>query len=264
MAGNDAWFVWAAQMINFLILVALLRKFFYRPVLEAIDNRQQEISVRIEQAEHTRQEAEQLAATYSEREQELATARDTMFAKARQEVEAWKQDALAEARAAVDASQSRWWDAMHRDRNRFLQELRERAGRQVHQVARHVLRELADANLEQQLVAVFLDRLTSLDQPARDRMQNGQSEASPITITSALPLSENLQADIRNRVHAEFNQEAPIQFEVDADLICGLELQMGDQRISWNVAETMDSLEHNFAAALQRDHTPGLAGEGSP
>ncbi len=178
MLENDAWFVWAAQIINFLILVALLRKFLYRPVLEAIESRQQEISARVAEAAQTRQEANELAAACREQERELSTTREKMLSEASQEVEAWKRKALDRTRAEVEAAQALWWDALQRDRDRFLRELRERAGRQVHQVARHVLRQLADTNLEQQLVAVFLDRLRSLDQSTRDRMLAGRAEMS--------------------------------------------------------------------------------------
>lgn len=262
MPGTDAWIVWAAQIVNFLILVALLRKFLYRPVLEAITSRQQEISSRVEQADATRQEAEQLARACREREQELAEARDRMLAEARQDVETWKQEAIAGARAEVDVTQSRWWDALHRERERLLKELCERAGRQVHQVARDVLAELGDANLERRVVRVFLDRLSSWDETAQDRMRNGQSQDSNIIVTSALPLPDELQAEIANRLNAQFGQETPIQFEVDPDLICGVELQWGAQRISWNVAHTMETFEQNFAAALDHDHVRGLIGEG--
>lgn len=262
MSGTDAWIVWAAQIINFLILVVLLRKFLYRPVLDAIASRQQEISARVEQAEETRQAAEQLAKASREREQELAETRDRMLAEVRQEVETWKQETVQEARAEVDATQSRWWGALHRERDQFLKELRERAGRQVHQVTRDVLTKLADADLERQIVSVFLDRFASLDQSARDRMRYGQSEDSSLTVTSALPLPDYLEGEIRDRLHANFDRETPIQFEVDPDLVCGVELQMGDQRISWNVAHTMETLEHNFAAALDHDHAKGLVGEG--
>lgn len=263
MPGTDAWIVWAAQIVNFLILVALLRKFLYRPVLDAIASRQQEISSRVEQAEATRQEAEQLGRACREQEQELAEARDRILAEARQEVETWKQEAIADARAEVDATQSRWWEALHRERERLLKELCERAGRQVHQVARDVLTELADANLERQIVHVFLDRLSSLDESDRSRMQNGQADDATVTVTSALDLPKELQQEIRNRIDAHFGEETPIQFDIDADLICGVELQRGAQRVSWNVADALETFEHNFAAALDHDHAKGLIGEGT-
>jgi F-type H+-transporting ATPase subunit b len=260
MLENDAWFVWAAQIINFLILVALLRKFLYHRVLEVIASRQRDISARVAEAEQSRHEAEQLAASCREREQELDATRDKIHAEALQEVDAWKQAALEQARAEVEQAQSHWWDALHRDRDRFLKELRERAGRQVHQVARHVLTELADTNLEQQLLAVFLDRLKSLDEATRDRMAASRSKDSANTIASALPLSDKQQAEIRQCLQAQFGEVEPVRFEVDADLICGVELQMGDQRISWNVADTIEALERNFAAALDHGHESILAG----
>lgn len=250
MLDNDALFVWAAQIINFLILVALLRKFLYRPVLDAIANRQREIASRVESAEKSEQKAEQLAASCRQKEQELEAARETILAEARQEIENWKQEALAQARNEVEQTQSHWWEALHRERERFLQQLRERAGRQVHQVTRHVLRELANADLERQMVEVFLDRLEAMDKSNEEGVSAKQHPETVCTLTTALPLSEDLQAEIRQQLQRKFGELPSLHFEQDADLICGVEFQRGDHRLSWNVADTIESMERNFVAAL--------------
>ncbi|MCA9069910.1 MAG: hypothetical protein KDA84_13345 [Planctomycetaceae bacterium] len=255
MFDNDALFVWAAQIINFLILVALLRKFLYQPVLNAIASRQQEVTSRVAAAEQSHANAEQLAASCRAKEQELDAARDTLLAEARREIEEWKQEALAEARADVDQSQSQWWEAMDRERERFLQELRERAGRQVYQTTRHILSELANADLEQQIITMFLSQLDSMEQSDWELVSSTHDVDPGCIITTGFPLSEKYQAEVHDHLRQKFGELTSIKFEQDADLICGVEFQRSNQRLSWNVADTVEMLERNFMAALNRSHT---------
>ncbi len=112
------------------------------------------------------------------------------------------------------------------------------------------------------MALVFTERLKTLDHATRERLASaGTSEGSITTITSALELSEKLPAELRQTLRAEFGDVEPVQFEVDADLICGIELRIGDERLSWNVADTIETLERHFAAAFDQDHAGSLARE---
>ena len=51
------WFTVAAQAVNFLILVWLLKRFLYKPILGAMDAREQRIASRLRQAETEKAEA---------------------------------------------------------------------------------------------------------------------------------------------------------------------------------------------------------------
>ena len=266
MPGTDAWFVWAAQIVNFLILVALLRKFLYRRVLEAIASRQQDIAARVAEAEQTRREAEQAG-------RDLPGTRTGTQSRPRHDVRrgpARSRPVEAKGPRTGPATksmqiQARWWEALDRDRGRFLKELRERAGRQVHQVVRHVLSELADANLERQLVGGVYGSAQIVGSQPRGNAWPRTERRKPPHHRHQRPaacrgIASGTSAD---RSAQNFGNVEPIRFEVDADLICGMELQMGDQRLSWNVADTIETLERNFAAALDHDHAGSLAGETS-
>ncbi|HMR03616.1 MAG TPA: F0F1 ATP synthase subunit B, partial [Candidatus Competibacter phosphatis] len=52
------WFTVAAQIVNFLLLVWLLKRFLYRPVLDAMAARQQKIAAALEEAQAKTQQAE--------------------------------------------------------------------------------------------------------------------------------------------------------------------------------------------------------------
>ena len=55
------WFVFFAQIVNFLILVWLLKKFLYSRIIKAIDDREAKITATFEEAEKSRGEAQHAA-----------------------------------------------------------------------------------------------------------------------------------------------------------------------------------------------------------
>ena len=53
------WFTVAAQVVNFLILVWLLKRFLYKPILRALDAREQQIALTLADADAKKAEAQQ-------------------------------------------------------------------------------------------------------------------------------------------------------------------------------------------------------------
>ena len=52
------WFTVLAQLVNFLILVWLLKRFLYRPILDAIDAREKRIAAELADADAKKDDAE--------------------------------------------------------------------------------------------------------------------------------------------------------------------------------------------------------------
>jgi F-type H+-transporting ATPase subunit b len=52
------WFTVGAQLLNFLVLAWLLKRFLYRPILDALDAREQRIAAELADADAKRAEAD--------------------------------------------------------------------------------------------------------------------------------------------------------------------------------------------------------------
>ena len=90
-------------MANFLILVAILYKFMWGPVIRMIDSRQQTIDDSLNKADEARREAEQMSAKLAE---EIADARrqaKAILDEAQKNAEVTKEDILAQARNSADS-----------------------------------------------------------------------------------------------------------------------------------------------------------------
>ena len=82
------WFTVAAQIGNFLLLLWLLKRFLYRPILAAMAARQQRVAAALAEAQAQAVAAETLRRDCLTRQQELAATRETWLAQAREEVAA--------------------------------------------------------------------------------------------------------------------------------------------------------------------------------
>src|SRR5271156_4365009 len=97
------WFTVVAQAINFLILVWLLKRFLYKPILHAIDERERGIAARLAEAEATQAEAQQERDEFQHKNEAIDQARAALLKKAEDEAEAERQRLLEIARKDADA-----------------------------------------------------------------------------------------------------------------------------------------------------------------
>jgi hypothetical protein len=79
------WFTVGAQVINFLVLVWLLKRFLYRPILDAIDAREQRIAAELADADAKRAEAKQERETFQHKNEEFDEQRAALLAQATDE-----------------------------------------------------------------------------------------------------------------------------------------------------------------------------------
>ena len=245
------WFTFAAQVINFLILVWLLKRYLYGPILDAIAAREAEIQARLNTAAEREQAAERSRQLFENQQDELKHLRDAMLGEAASDAEKWRQERLRELREELSTARAHWHDSLIRERKRFLSDLRERIARQVQEIARHVLSELAGHELESFLMQRFLEHLDSSEEWRVFRDRHGWQSAH-IVLRTAFPLSSELQAEQSRQIAARTGGSV-IQFEVDSRLLCGLELVVGDHKLQWNVDHYLDTLEHSIITTLGQD-----------
>jgi len=68
------WITVVAQIVNFLVLVWLLQRFLYGPITRAMKNREKRIENRLTEARQERNEAEDEAEAYRQKQRQLGLA----------------------------------------------------------------------------------------------------------------------------------------------------------------------------------------------
>ncbi|MBF2016675.1 MAG: F0F1 ATP synthase subunit B [Rivularia sp. T60_A2020_040] len=246
------WFTVIAQIINFLILVFLLQRFLYKPIMQTIKKRQAMIDKQWQDAEIAQEEAQRQATSYRQQQQELKQQEEAITTQMLEKVEQEHQQLLIKARQEVEEMQVKWREALLQEHSDFIRSLREQIAKQTNLIARQALQDLADTNLEQQMIFKFCERLQNIDQNQQQTItQSLQYSHQPIIIKSSFEISpENRQKIIKALPIAVLSNNT-LEFQTSPDLICGIQVKLAAYVISWNLDDYLQTLESRFQQNLR-------------
>ena len=240
------WFTVFAQLINFLILLFLLNRVLYKPIVKTIRNRQEEIESNWQRARQEKQIATEQIVLYQEKQQLLEQQREGMIAQAQQEAEQEYQKLIQQAKQDVKQQQLTWEKAIAQQQQTYFQELEQKLIEQVYGLTEQAFQELANSSLEQQIIQAFIERLQNLTESERQSLAQslGESEHG-LGISSSFELSPTVRHQLIDCLHQkQIYQADQIRFTQVPELICGIELQAKSYKIAWNL--------HNYLSSLRQ------------
>lgn len=247
------WFTVGVQIVNFLVLIALLRRFLYAPLLRALDERQQAISDSLARAARAEQEAKAQVTALTEEREELVASRERLRSQAAGEIEAWRLSTQERLRQEID-QRKRLWQRQIADQERaFCEKLQRKIGEQVVRVAAQVLTDLADQRLEARLIDGFLARMGR----AEDFARAPPLPSGDLLVITAHPLSAEVREGLRQQLASRFGAGRAIRFQEQPGLGFGIRLTCGDQAWEWNLSRYMEGLEQEIRQTLASAGQPG-------
>lgn len=251
------WFTVGAQVLNFVILVWLMKRFLYQPILSAIDAREARIAKELAEAAATKATAEKERDEFQHKNKVFDEERAALLSKATGEAKAERQRLLDAARAAADAQKAKSQEALSNEAADFNLTLRRKAQTEVFAVARQTLTDLATTGLEQRAAVVFMDRLRALDAAAKDQLKQALKTAKePALVRSAFDLSPEQHAEIQAALNETVSADVPLRFETDAELVSGIELTTPGQKVAWSIAEYLGALEKSVGDLIAAKSPP--------
>jgi F-type H+-transporting ATPase subunit b len=244
------WTTVIAQIVNFLILLILLKYLLYNRIIKAMDKREERIQSRLEDAERKRQEAEQEMITFENKNRELDQDREQLLDEARKEAEAYKNQLIQHAREEVESLQKRWYRSIEQEKESFVGELRRLAAKQVYDICRRALAELSNTEIENQTVGVFLDRFQNMEKGQKGELLsvNGQ-----VLIKSSHEVSKNQRQQIEQILNEMIKDLPEIIYETDPAIIMGIEIKRRDKKIAWSLESYLSNLERMTFSAFEKE-----------
>src|SRR5580704_16925943 len=164
------WFTVLAQAINFLILVWLLKRFLYKPILDAIDEREKGIATQLAEAEAKKAEAQKERDDFQHKNEAFDQERAALLKKATDEAKAENQRLLDEARKDADLLRAKRQDALRNEQRNLSQEIIRWTQTQVFAITRKTLEDLANTSLEERMSEMFVGRLRGMTGAAKDQL----------------------------------------------------------------------------------------------
>ena len=246
------WFTVGAQVVNFLILVWLLKHFLYRPILDAIDAREKKIAKELADADAKKAEAQKERDEFQRKNAEFEQQRNALMNKAEEEAKTERLHLLDEARQVADALSAKRQEALRSDAHNLNQAISRRARQEVFAITRKALTDLATTSLEERLADVFARRLREMDEPAKKSIGESLKTASePALVRSAFDLPAAQRTAIQQALNETFSAEINLRFETAPELISGIELISNGQKVAWSIADYLVSLEKGVDELLQ-------------
>ena len=248
------WFTVVAQAINFLILVWLLKRFLYKPILQAIDEREKGIAAQLADAEAKKAEAQKERDELHRKSEAIDQERAALLKKATDDAQAERQRLLALARKDADAFRAKRQDALRLDQRSLSQEINRWTQKEVFAIARKALADLATVNLEERVNDEFVRRLRALAGPGKDQLVAALNEsAAPACVRSAYDLSQVQRSSIEAAVKDTGALKTEVKFETLPALIGGIELSAGGQKVAWSIADYLATLEMSAGEMFRKE-----------
>ncbi len=241
------WITTSAQLVNFLLLVWLLKRFLYKPVMNAMAARERGIASRLDEA----RDREQLAGAREQEYRDKVRAFDEDCAKrldaARDAAEQEKVRLIEAAREDIERQRSKWLEQLRQEQDDFSAGLRLELGQEAIRIARKALADVAETALERQAIDVFLKHLASVPQSERERLTQGEDT---LRLTSAFDLDEDTREYARAALGERLGGTTDVRFERDRGLLCGVEIARSGYKLSWNVGDYLASVDERVGAKL--------------
>ena len=242
------WFTVLAQIGNFLILIYLLNRFLFKPILRAMAERERTMAEALNRAEQAEQSAEKKALALEKERAALEDARESLMEEAREQVTRWREDTLKSAKDEVETLRNVWMANMTRDRRAFLDGIKQRLVEQVVHIGGKVIRDLADQGLNRQVLQVFLEKVAEgKDELIRNAAKGG------ILVQSGIPLQEDDAKALQEGLSKWFPDDARIQLESVPELGLGIQVVAGDRKVAWHLADHLRGLEKEIMENLFKD-----------
>jgi F-type H+-transporting ATPase subunit b len=243
------WFTIAAQIINFLVLVWLLKHFLYGRIIGAINARESKIAARLAEAETKEKAAADQLALYQAKLADFEQQCEGMLAAARIEAEKLHAGLIEKAREHARSLETKWQEDLERERSAFLVDLRSRAATEILAIARRTVADLACLDVQQCAVQTFLEKLRLMDRDAVKSLGPGD-----LLIRSVFDLPEDTRAEIQQTIDERLEAPARLRFERAPHLGLGVEILGNGRRIGWNSESYLEALERDLKEALE--HSP--------
>jgi F-type H+-transporting ATPase subunit b len=223
-----SWTTFFLEIINFIVLVWILQHFLYSPIKKAILARKAAIEKTVQDAEQKQKEAKALQEKYENRLRDWEAEKAESQKKFDQQMNEEKTNQLDKLQIQLKKEEQKFLVTEQKELADYLARRDNEALHQGIKFAAKFLTRLADANLQNKIVQLFLEDLSSLSQDKisalKKEFENNDIKGKVVT---ALALSEQQQNIIREKFETLFGAKVAFTFLVNSDLLAGIKILIG-------------------------------------
>lgn len=233
-----------AQFINFGVLIFLLNKFLYKPVLKTMEKRREDIKNKIEETEKKLEESEKLKEEYFNKLQEVEKENIVLRKKAIADIKKFKEEELQKAKDDISAKKDKFNDYLDLEQKNLIENFNEDLSDLFVEYSNNILQVLANSTLQDEIVNSFVEKVNELTADKVDSVN--KLNLDNIYIYSNAELNAKQKNFIKDSLIEKGFKFKDIQCDIDKDLILGIELKAKSYILSWNVKELTTNFISNI------------------
>ena len=250
---NINWSTLLFQILNFVVMVFVLWRFLFKPVIKILDERSSRVTRALEDAEQREREAQDLRVEYEEK---LAQGQEqviVMRQQAQEELAQTKSQILDETRQEITAIRDKAQAEIEESRQQAIYQHRHELGRLVTALSARMIRESTGETFQKASIEKFVDQLAALPvEDYRQTLGEGEVELLHAQLVSARELDAGEAARIEEMVRHVADQPIEVIYKVDPSLIAGASVRFGDVVIDGSVAGQLENLKERYTVELEQ------------
>ncbi|MGN0919668.1 MAG: F0F1 ATP synthase subunit delta [Alphaproteobacteria bacterium] len=241
-----------AQIVNLFVLVWLLKRFLYRPILEVIEKRQQEIRNKIQNAEEMRLEAEKERKKWEAEKAAYESEHQKELSQIAQELDDKRKKGLEEIKSSLQRLRLKMQNDLSAEMTAFHSEIGDFIAKDFMHLSEQALKELSSCCPLDQAANLFLKNLEELNKKEIKKINTILKNQRVIIVNSSETLSKKQIQEITKSIQKVFvlSPKCKINFQVVPELVLGLEMRVGDVSVDWSLKSYLDTLNANLDATL--------------
>ena len=234
------WVTFALEIVNFLVLVWLLKRFLYQPVLQAIARRKENIERTLADARAQQAGAQALEQKLNGRLADWERERNEMRARAEADLEAERERRMRALQDALDKEAARRGALEERGALEARERVENEALAQGARFAARLLERLASPELEARLIALALEDLARLTEAQLQTLRAAcRGDRQAAVTASAYELSAAGRNAIAQGLERATGTRLTAQFVRDPGLMAGLRIDIGPWSLNANLRDEL-------------------------
>ncbi|MCX7066710.1 MAG: F0F1 ATP synthase subunit delta [Methylococcales bacterium] len=233
------------EIINFLILIWILQRLFYKPLLEVIAKRKQFIDQTLADAKAIQAQADEQRSLYENRqkawEQEKQAAQNALNV----QLELERAAAMKQTLIDLEAERQKHTVTQAHKQHELEQQIEKQALINAAKFASLLLKHTASPELEARLFELLLSRTTTLPAACLQTLEEQADIA--IKVSSAYPLTTEQREQLQQQLSAQLSQPIRFDYQQAPELIAGVRIDIGAWVLNAN-------LQHELSGFAQFDY----------
>jgi len=231
------------EIVNFFLLLWLLKKLLYKPVISLLMERKNLIESRMREAKEAEEKAKRLQEEYRHLLEKIEEKRKSEVARITKEVEEKRRQLEEQLEREMELERERFLSSLEAEKEKFLKEIKEDIIKLSVTFSSKLLEKLADKHIHQKLFDLSVELLKKIPEEERKKIVEEIKSRGAVQIESAYPVSNERVGSLKKLIKELFGVKANISVLTDSSLIAGVKLHLGSKLIDSSLKGQLGVLE---------------------